>query len=55
MPLITAFTSLNSRFADLFKHPFCTAVSVVLLGEIKEHVMHRCFQTVSAPVFSDER
>lgn len=41
----TAFTSFNPRSADLFKHPFCNVVSVVLL-EIKEHVMHQCFQTV---------
>lgn len=40
----SACTSFNSRFADLFKHPFCNVVSVVLLGEIKEHVMHGCFQ-----------
>lgn len=55
MPLITAFTSWNPRFADLFKHPFCNVVSVVLLDEIKEHEMHRCLQTLSAPVFSAER
>lgn len=55
MPLIPAFTSLNPRFADLFKHPFCNVVSVVLLDEIKEHVMHRCLQIVFLPQCSQMR
>lgn len=55
MPLITAFTSLNPRFADLFKHPFCNVVSVVAWWNKKACDAPLFSDCVSAPVLSDER
>lgn len=42
-------------YVQIYLNPFCNMVSVVLLDEIKEHVMHRSPQSVSATLLSDER